>query len=248
MSGQLTLNGLAASQTHLPPNELLYVMVDPSSRVMSEPCPPVVAVADGADVVAVAVPVPLAVLLEPVLPVPVPLPIPVPDLFRVRLRICQHLLRCVVKHSPHTETNAKTRRDDQRRHAETDPETLPALLGRVGVAGWVLILLAESGRGGDVALLLVLIAGGDAVVGGVVPPDARVGEVGLSSGHARSSTALAASARAPWNENVSWPSRNGRLRSLYHSPLCPLFRLLPPLVRYHCPSSPCSPTPTGCPR
>jgi hypothetical protein len=198
VDSQLTLNGLAASQTHFPPNELLYVMVDPSSRVMSEPCPPVVAVAEGAEVVAVAVPVPLAVLLEPVLPLPLPLPdpIPVPDLLRVRLRMCQHLLNGDVKHSPHAEANAKTRRDDQRRHAETDPETLPALLGRVGVAGWVLILLAESGRGGDVALLLVLIAGGDAVVGSVVPSDVRVGEVGLTSGHARSSTALATSARA----------------------------------------------------
>lgn len=93
--GRLTLNGLAASQTHLPPNELLYVMVDPLSRVMSEPCPPVVAVAEGADVVAVAVPVPLAVLLEPVLPLPLPLPVPMPmpDLLRVRLRMCQHLLQ-----------------------------------------------------------------------------------------------------------------------------------------------------------
>jgi hypothetical protein len=41
---QLTLKGLAGSQTQLPPNWFSYVIVDPSSSVMSEPEVPVVAV------------------------------------------------------------------------------------------------------------------------------------------------------------------------------------------------------------
>ncbi len=59
------MKGSVGSHTHVPPNELLYVNFDPFSKVISDPCVPVVGVGVAEAVVDVAVAVPdVELLLE----------------------------------------------------------------------------------------------------------------------------------------------------------------------------------------